>query len=104
MQLFLAYFGLAMPGRNVSAWVAAGMALTLYTRAIERTKAGTMITNATFRPFTVCACVRRGVRLLRTPVAGTLAWQNRHAGHYQHIHRHRAHRHGRGVAQILRVE
>jgi len=124
MQLFLAYFGLALLGVNVSAWVAAGLALTLYTSAflaeiwrgcvnaipkgqweaadslalsftekmrhvvgpqalriavpptvgflvqvikgtalasvigfIELTKAGTMITNATFRPFTVYACV-----------------------------------------------
>src|SRR5574343_1587267 len=124
MQLFLAYFGLALLGLNVSAWVAAGLALTLYTSAflteiwrgcvdaipkgqweaadslalsfgekmrhvigpqalriavpptvgflvqvikgtalasvigfIELTKAGTMITNATFRPFTVYACV-----------------------------------------------
>ena len=124
MQLFLAYFGLAMLGLNVSAWEAAGLALTLYTSAflteiwrgcvnavakgqweaadslalsftekmrhvvgpqalriavpptvgflvqvikgtalasvigfIELTKAGTMITNATFRPFTVYACV-----------------------------------------------
>ena len=124
MQLFLAYFGLALLGINVSAWVAAGLALTLYASAflteiwrgcvmaipkgqweaadslalsftekmrhvvgpqalriavpptvgflvqvikgtalasvigfIELTKAGTMITNATFRPFTVCACV-----------------------------------------------
>ncbi len=124
MQLFLAYFGLAMLGLNVSAWVAAGLALTLYTSAflteiwrgcfnavakgqweaadslalsftekmrhvvgpqalriavpptagflvqvikgtalasvigfIELTKAGTMISNATFRPFTVYVCV-----------------------------------------------
>jgi polar amino acid transport system permease protein len=124
MQLFLAYFGLALFGVNVSAWVAAGLALTFYTSAflaeiwrgcvnavpkgqweaadslalsfgekmryvvgpqalrvavpptvgflvqvikgtalasvigfIELTKAGTMITNATFRPFTVYACV-----------------------------------------------
>jgi polar amino acid transport system permease protein len=120
MQLFLAYFGLALFGIDVSAWVAAGLALTLYASAylteiwrgcvmaipkgqweaadslalsfaeklrhviapqalriavaptigflvqvikgtalasvigfIELTKAGTMITNATFRPFTV---------------------------------------------------
>jgi len=33
MQLFLAYFGLGLMGINVSAWVAAGMALTLYTSA-----------------------------------------------------------------------
>jgi polar amino acid transport system permease protein len=124
MQLFLAYFGLALMGLNVSAWTAASIALTLYTSAflaeiwrgcinavprgqweasaslalnlreqlqhvigpqalrvavpptvgflvqvikgtalasvigfIELTKAGTMITNATFRPFTVYACV-----------------------------------------------
>ncbi|MBL8331326.1 MAG: amino acid ABC transporter permease [Rubrivivax sp.] len=124
MQLFLAYFGLALLGLNVSAWVAASLALTLYTSAflceiwrgcvkaipkgqweasaslalslgeqlrhvigpqalkiavpptvgflvqvikgtalasvigfIELTKAGTMITNATFQPFTVYACV-----------------------------------------------
>ncbi len=124
MQLFLAYFGLALLGLNVSAWTAAALALTLYTSAflceiwrgcvaaipkgqweasaslaltlreqlrhvigpqalkiavpptvgflvqvikgtalasvigfIELTKAGTMITNATFRPFTVYACV-----------------------------------------------
>jgi polar amino acid transport system permease protein len=124
MQLFLAYFGLALFGINVSPWVAASLALTLYTSAflteiwrgcvnavakgqweassalalnlreqlryvvgpqalrvavpptvgflvqvikgtalasvigfIELTKAGTMITNATFRPFTVYACL-----------------------------------------------
>lgn len=124
MQLFLAYFGLALLGLNVSAWTAASLALTLYASAylteiwrgcvnaipkgqweagsslalslgeqlrhvvlpqalriaiaptvgfavqvvkgtalasvigfIELTKAGTMITNATFRPFTVYACV-----------------------------------------------
>jgi polar amino acid transport system permease protein len=124
MQLFLAYFGLALLGWNVSAWTAAAVALTLYASAflveiwrgcvnavpkgqweaadslalsftekmryvvgpqalriavpptvgflvqvikgtalasvigfIELTKAGTMITNATFRPFTVYACV-----------------------------------------------
>jgi polar amino acid transport system permease protein len=124
MQLFLVYFGLALLGIEVSAWLAAGVALTLYTSAylveiwrgcvesvprgqweaadslalsfteklrhvvgpqalriavaptvgmavqvikatalasvigfIELTKAGTMITNATFRPFTVYACV-----------------------------------------------
>jgi len=124
MQLFLAYFGLALLGLEISAWGAAALALTLYTSAflaeiwrgcveaiprgqweasaslalnlpqqlrhvigpqalriavaptvgflvqvvkgtalasvigfIELTKAGTMITNATFRPFTVYACV-----------------------------------------------
>jgi polar amino acid transport system permease protein len=124
MQLFLAYFGLALFGINVSPWTAAALALTLYTSAflteiwrgcvdavakgqweassalalnlreqlrhvigpqalkvavpptvgfgvqvikgtalasvigfVELTKAGTMITNATFRPFTVYACV-----------------------------------------------
>ena len=124
MQLFLAYFGLALMGIQVSAWAAAALALTLYTSAflaeiwrgsveaiprgqweaadslalsftekmrhvvgpqalriaiaptvgflvqvikgtalasvigfIELTKAGTMIANATFQPFTVYACV-----------------------------------------------
>lgn len=124
MQLFLAYFGLALLGWKVSAWGAAALALTLYTSAflceiwrgcvnaipkgqweasaslalslreqlqhvvgpqalrialaptvgflvqvikgtalasvigfVELTKAGTMITNATFQPFTVYACV-----------------------------------------------
>jgi polar amino acid transport system permease protein len=124
MQLFLAYFGLALFGINVSPWIAAALALTLYTSAflteiwrgcvaavhkgqweassalalnlreqlryvigpqalrvavpptvgflvqvikgtalasvigfVELTKAGTMITNATFRPFTVYACL-----------------------------------------------
>ena len=124
MQLFLAYFGIALFGINTSPWVAAALALTLYTSAflaeiwrgcvdavpkgqweaaqslalnfreqllhvvlpqavrvaiaptvgflvqvikgtalasvigfVELTKAGTMITNATFRPFAVYACV-----------------------------------------------
>ena len=124
MQLFLAYFGIGLFGVNVSPWVAAALALTLYTSAflteiwrgcvsavhkgqweastalalslseqlryvigpqalrvavpptvgflvqvikgtalasvigfVELTKAGTMITNATFRPFTVYACL-----------------------------------------------
>ena len=136
MQLFLAYFGLALLGINVSAWVAAGVALTLYASAflteiwrgcvmavpkgqweaadslalsftekmrhvvgpqalriavpptvgflvqvikgtalasvigfIELTKAGTMITNATFRPFTVYACVALMYFLLCWPVS-----------------------------------
>ncbi len=124
MQLFLAYFGIALFGVKTSAWVAASFALTLYTSAflteiwrgcvaaipkgqweasqslamsfreqlqyvvlpqavkiaipptvgflvqvvkgtalasvigfIELTKAGTMITNATFQPFIVYSCV-----------------------------------------------
>ena len=124
MQLFLAYFGLALFGINTSPWVAAALALTLYTSAflaeiwrgcvasipkgqweaaqslalnfgeqlryvvlpqalrigipptvgflvqvvkgtalasvigfIELTKAGTMITNATFKPFLVYSFV-----------------------------------------------
>ena len=138
MQLFLAYFGLALFGINVSPWWAAGLALTLYTSAylteiwrgcvdaiprgqweaaeslalsfgetlrhvvgpqalriavpptvgflvqvikgtalasvigfIELTKAGTMITNATFRPFTVYACVALMYFLLCWPVSAT---------------------------------
>lgn len=124
MQLFLAYFGLALFGVDTSAWTAASVALTLYTSAylveiwrgcvaaiprgqweaaqslalsfgeqlryivlpqatriaiaptvgflvqvvkgtalasvigfVELTKAGTMITNATFKPFLVYSCV-----------------------------------------------
>ena len=124
MQLFLAYFGLALLGVQTSAWVSAALALTLYSSAflaeiwhgcvksiprgqweaaqslalnfgeqlrhvilpqagriaiaptvgflvqvikgtalasvigfIELTKAGTMISNATFKPFVVYACV-----------------------------------------------
>ena len=124
MQLFLAYFGMAMLGVETSAWTAASVALTLYSSAflteiwhgcvksipkgqweaaqslalsfgeqlryvvlpqaariavaptvgflvqvvkgtalasvigfIELTKAGTMITNATFKPFMVYSCV-----------------------------------------------
>ena len=124
MQLFLAYFGIALFGIKTSAWVAAAFALTLYTSAflteiwrgcvasipkgqweasqslamsfreqlqyivlpqalkiaipptvgflvqvvkgtalasvigfVELTKAGTMITNATFKPFIVYSCV-----------------------------------------------
>jgi polar amino acid transport system permease protein len=138
MQLFLAYFGLALLGLDVSAWVAAGLALTLYASAflaeiwrgcvaaipkgqweaadslalsfgeklrhvvgpqalriavaptvgflvqvikgtalasvigfIELTKAGTMITNATFRPFTVYACVALLYFCLCAPIS---AW------------------------------
>ncbi|MBL0092795.1 MAG: amino acid ABC transporter permease [Piscinibacter sp.] len=141
MQLFLAYFGLALFGVNVPAWVAAALALTLYTSAflteiwrgcvnavpkgqweaaaslamsfgetmrhvigpqalrialpptvgflvqvikgtalasvigfIELTKAGTMITNATFRPFTVYACVALMYFLLCWPIS---AWSRR---------------------------
>ncbi|MET3514700.1 MAG: amino acid ABC transporter permease [Gammaproteobacteria bacterium] len=124
MQLFLAYFGIALFGIDVSPWTSAALALTLYTSAflteiwrgcvaaiprgqweassslalnfgeqmrhvilpqavkiaiaptvgflvqvikgtalasvigfVELTKAGGMISNATFRPFTVFACV-----------------------------------------------
>jgi polar amino acid transport system permease protein len=136
MQLFLAYFGLALLGVNVSAWTAAALALTLYSSAylteiwrgcvdavpkgqweasqalalnlreqlrfvigpqalkvaipptvgflvqvvkgtalasvigfIELTKAGTMISNATFRPFTVYACVALMYFMLCFPIS-----------------------------------
>jgi polar amino acid transport system permease protein len=136
MQLFLAYFGLALLGLEVSAWAAAALALTLYTSAflaeiwrgcveaiprgqweaadslalsfgekmrhvigpqalriavpptvgflvqvikgtalasvigfIELTKAGTMIANATFQPFTVYACVALAYFALCWPVS-----------------------------------
>ena len=124
MQLFLSYFGIALFGINTSAWMAAAVALTLYTSAflteiwrgcvnaipkgqweaaeslalnfgeqlryvvlpqavkiaipptvgflvqvikgtalasvigfVELTKAGTMITNVTFKPFLVYSCL-----------------------------------------------
>ena len=138
MQLFLAYFGLALFGINVPAWVAAALALTLYTSAflaeiwrgcvnavprgqweaaaslamsfgetmrhvvgpqalriavpptvgflvqvikgtalasvigfVELTKAGTMITNATFQPFLVYSCVAMMYFALCFPVSLT---------------------------------
>jgi len=138
MQLFLAYFGLGLLGINVSPWVAASIALTLYTSAflteiwrgsvaavhkgqweassalalnlreqlvhvigpqalrvavpptvgflvqvikgtalasvigfIEMTKSATMITNATFKPFTVYACVALLYFVLCYPIS---AW------------------------------
>ena len=150
MQLFLAYFGIALFGINTSAWVAASLALTLYTSAylteiwrgcvasipkgqweaaqslamnfgeqlryvvlpqalriaipptvgflvqvikgtalasvigfIELTKAGTMITNATFAPFTVYACVAALYFALCYPIsyfAKTLE-RRQHAAH-----------------------
>ena len=136
MQLFLAYFGIALFGINTSAWVAAALALTLYTSAflteiwrgcvaaiprgqweaarslaldwheqlrwvigpqalriavpptvgflvqvvkgtalasvigfVELTKAGTMITNATFQPFIVFSCVALMYFVLCYPIS-----------------------------------
>jgi polar amino acid transport system permease protein len=138
MQLFLAYFGLALFGVDTSPWVSAALALTLYTSAflceiwrgcvaavprgqweaakslalnfseqlrhvvlpqaariaiaptvgflvqvikgtalasvigfVELTKAGTMITNATFQPFLVYSCVALMYFLLCFPVSLT---------------------------------
>ena len=138
MQLFLAYFGLALFGWNISAWTAAAVALTLYSSAflseiwrgcveaiargqweaaqslalnfreqlryvvlpqalkigiaptvgflvqiikgtalasvigfIEVTKAGMMITNATFKPFLVFSCVALLYFVLCYPIS---AW------------------------------
>jgi polar amino acid transport system permease protein len=151
MQLFLAYFGLALFGVNVSAWVAAAVALTLYTSAflaeiwrgcvnaipkgqweaadslalsfgekmrhvvgpqalriavaptvgflvqvikgtalasvigfIELTKAGTMITNATFRPFTVYACVALMYFALCWPISAASKHLERRMSHDRH--------------------
>lgn len=141
MQLFLAYFGLALLGIETSAWTAAALALTLYASAflceiwrgcvaavprgqweaaqslalsfgeqlrhvilpqalrvavpptvgflvqvikgtalasvigfVELTKAGSMIANATFRPFTVFGIVALGYFLLCWPIS---AWSRR---------------------------
>ncbi len=69
MLLFLAYFGLALFGINVSPWVAAALALTLYTSAfLTEIWRGT---NATFRPFTVYACVALMYFVLCFPIS---AW------------------------------
>jgi len=149
MQLFLAYFGLGLLGINVSPWVAAALALTLYTSAflteiwrgcvaavakgqweassalalnlreqlvhvigpqalrvaipptvgflvqvikgtalasvigfIEMTKAATMITNATFKPFTVYACVALMYFVLCYPIsAWSKSLENKLHGH-----------------------
>ena len=152
MQLFMAYFGLSLLGLNVSPWVAAGLALTLYASAflteiwrgcvnaipkgqweaadslalsfseklrhvigpqalriavaptvgfavqiikgtalasvigfIELTKAGTMITNATFRPFTVYACVALMYFVLCWPIS---AWSKRLERQLRREHAH----------------
>ncbi|HEY0201034.1 MAG TPA: amino acid ABC transporter permease, partial [Burkholderiaceae bacterium] len=136
MQLFLAYFGIALLGIDVSAWTAATVALTLYTSAflteiwrgcvasipkgqweassslalsfseqmrhvilpqavkiavaptvgflvqvvkgtalasvigfVELTKAGSMISNTTFKPFTVFACVALMYFVLCYPIS-----------------------------------
>ena len=136
MQLFLAYFGIALFGIEVSAWTAASVALTLYTSAflteiwrgcvaaipkgqweasgslalsfgeqmrhvilpqatriaiaptvgflvqvikgtalasvigfVELTKAGSMISNATFKPFVVFSCVALLYFVLCFPVS-----------------------------------
>ena len=136
MQLFLAYFGIALFGVDVSAWTAAAVALTLYTSAylteiwrgcvasipkgqweassslaltfgeqlrhvvlpqatriaipptvgflvqvikgtalasvigfVELTKAGSMISNATFKPFVVFSCVALLYFVLCFPVS-----------------------------------
>lgn len=136
MQLFLAYFGIALFGIDVSAWTAASVALTLYTSAflteiwrgcvasipkgqweasgslalsfteqmrhvvlpqavriaiaptvgflvqvikgtalasvigfVELTKAGSMISNATFKPFIVFSCVALLYFVLCFPVS-----------------------------------
>lgn len=150
MQLFLAYFGLALLGLEVPAWLAAGLALTLYSAAflseiwrgcvaaihrgqweaaralalsfgqqlrhvilpqawhialpptvgfavqvvkgtaltsvigfVELTKAGSMVSNATFQPFLVYACVAGLYFLLCFPLsAAARALENRrHASH-----------------------
>ncbi len=138
MQLFLVFFGLGLAGLDVSPWLAAGLALTLFSSAflaeiwrgcveaiprgqwmagaslgldflgqlrhivlpqalkiaipptvgfsvqvvkgtavasiigfVELTKAGTMITNATFKPFLVYGCVAVIYFLLCYPLSWT---------------------------------
>ena len=67
MQLFLVFFGLPLLGIEVSPWLAATVgfavqavkdtALVSIIGFTELTKAGTMISNATFRPFLVYGIV-----------------------------------------------
>jgi polar amino acid transport system permease protein len=151
MQLFLAYFGMALWGLETSAWMAAALALTLYSSAflteiwhgcvkaipkaqweaaqslamgfaeqlrhvifpqaarialgptvgflvqvvkgtalasvigfIELTKAGTMITNATFKPFVVYSCVG----LLYFALCYPISWYARSLERKLHAQRH----------------
>ena len=151
MQLFLAYFGMALLGLETSAWTAAAVALTLYSSAflteiwhgcvkaipkgqweaaqslalsfgeqlrhvvlpqaariavaptvgflvqvvkgtalasvigfVELTKAGTMITNATFKPFVVYSCVG----LLYFAICYPISLYARHLESQLHAHRH----------------
>jgi polar amino acid transport system permease protein len=151
IQLFLAYFGVALLGIETSAWTAAGVALTLYTSAylteiwqgcvraipkgqweaaqslaldireqlrhvilpqagrlaiaptvgflvqvikgtalasvigfVELTKAGTMITNATFKPFLVYSCVALLYFVLCFPVS----WYARSLERRLHVNKH----------------
>jgi polar amino acid transport system permease protein len=150
IQLFLAYFGIALLGIDISPWISAALALTVYTSAflteiwrgcvaavprgqweaarslalsffeqlrhvvlpqalrvavpptvgflvqvikgtalasvigfVELTKAGGMITNATFRPFSVYACVALIYFVLCYPVSILAAGLERklHAAH-----------------------
>jgi polar amino acid transport system permease protein len=150
MQLFLAYFGIALFGIDVSAWTAASIALTLYTSAflteiwrgcvasiprgqweasgslalnfgeqmrhvilpqarriaiaptvgflvqvvkgtalasvigfVELTKAGGMISNATFKPFVVFSCVA----LLYFTLCFPISLFARHLERKTHAHR-----------------
>ena len=150
MQLFLAYFGIALLGVEVSAWTAATVALTLYTSAylteiwrgcvasipkgqweasgslalgfgeqmrhvilpqalkiataptvgflvqvvkgtalasvigfVELTKAGSMISNATFQPFVVFSCVA----LMYFALCFPISLYARHLERKIHVHR-----------------
>ena len=60
--------------RSTDASIVKGTALASVIGFIELTKAGTMIANATFRPFTVYACVALLYFLLCFPLS---AWSRR---------------------------
>ena len=89
-----------------------GTALASVIGFIELTKAGTMITNATFKPFTVYACVALMYFMLCWPVSAASRKLERSfqrmaadsvvngADRQRHGHR-RAHRQDRGAAQVL---
>ena len=79
MQSFRAYFRLALVGNNVSAWVAAGLALTLYASAflteiwrgcvLAIPKGQWEVADSLALSFTVYACVALMYFLLCWPVS-----------------------------------
>ncbi|MBS6059518.1 MAG: ABC transporter permease subunit [Pantoea sp.] len=111
MQLFLAFFGPALFGIDLSPWAAAALALTLYSSAflvdiwygsiralppgqgtalasiigfVELTKAATILTNVTYQPFRVFALVALGYFLMCYPLSRYSQYLEKkcHAAHH----------------------